>query len=93
VSQRFGFVDGAEELGKHQRGTKTDCDKPRAQGRCAHAVDPTPACIPPSLRYSSAVDNDAEFADGKPSARLRHAETVDQGIGEAVQQLKVLIGT
>src|SRR5262245_48657805 len=45
VSQRFGFVDGAEELGKRQRGTKTDRDKPRAQGRCAHAVNPGPACI------------------------------------------------
>jgi hypothetical protein len=64
VSQRFGFVNGAEELGKRQRGAQTDCDEPRAQGRCAHAVDPAPACIRQSLRDSSAVDNYAEFADG-----------------------------
>jgi hypothetical protein len=92
VSQRFGFVDGAEELGKRQRGTKTDCDKPRAQGRCAHAVIPPQPAFGQSLRHSSAVDNHAVLADGKPSARLGRAETVDQAIGEAVQQLEVLIG-
>jgi uncharacterized Fe-S cluster protein YjdI len=45
VSQRFGLVNGAEELGERQRGAKTDCDKPRAQGRCTHAVDPAPSCV------------------------------------------------
>ena len=45
VPQRLGLVHNPKELGKRQRGNKTDGAKPRAQGRSAHALDPAPACI------------------------------------------------
>jgi hypothetical protein len=65
-----------------------------ATSRVLRVAVPTP-WIPPqpaferSLRHSSAVGNRAELADGKPPARSGRAETVDQGLGEAVQQLEV----
>jgi hypothetical protein len=92
VGQCFGLVDGTEELSERQRGAKADGDKPRAQGRCAHAVDPAPACIQRSLRYSSAAHNRAELTIGRLSP-ISPRQAIDQGSGEAVHELKVRIGT